>query len=127
MIDRSKCKKMLVWQNNEGAAEVRTVIDILNDGSCLVVSRSREKAFFDGGWYSASFYNHCKPIPKKPELTDSEIMVKIWKHKQNNAYYSVSSFDSFFGFLLGDTRVSRETLFVDYEYFDSWGEALNDE
>lgn len=81
MLDRSKCKKMLVWDNQEDIKESdaveRIVIDTCEDGSCICVDEIDTSRFTKGLHYNTTTWDNYKPIPEpsyRPFETLEEFM-----------------------------------------------------
>lgn len=73
MLDRSKCKKYLVWDIEKAAAVERVVIDFPLMGGCLCVAQAYEDDFLSGGMYETSSYYHFEEI-KEPEYVPFETL-----------------------------------------------------
>ena len=68
MIDKSKVKKMLVWDSGRTEGQKLYVIDICDDG-CVAVRSDCEEDFLVNKTYETITWDHCKPI-KEPTLND---------------------------------------------------------
>jgi hypothetical protein len=96
MLDRSKCKKMLVWSSSESEAIERIVIDMLNDGWCITVHKDYEKNFVEGKCYEICKYRNCKPIPEQKPVTILDVMYKagvrdVFQYDNTPCFYDVRS------------------------------------
>jgi len=78
MLDRSECKKMWVWDGDKENPkdEKRIVIEIFDNGSCLVISKNTEEYFKAKHNFSVLQYDHCEEIqePKKRLMTRDEVL-----------------------------------------------------
>jgi len=87
MIDRSKIKKMYVWDTDITYKVKRYVIDTFKDGSCLIVSEESEWSFENGEKYMTLNYLHYKEItedkyrPFKVEETSEEFLDYLFRRK----------------------------------------------
>lgn len=79
MLDRSKCKKMLVWDDDRIGAGERIVIDVFPDGSCIAVDLGYEESFYAGGEYEIDIWDHYKETPEKTKrwMTHDKIFAMI--------------------------------------------------
>ena len=70
MIDKSKVKKMWVWNAPEGNPKdtKRYVTDICKNG-CIAVKEFCEEIFLKNEVYVTEIWNNCEPI-KEPTLDD---------------------------------------------------------
>ena len=67
MLDRSKCKKMFVWDDDkrpEGPYEM-IVVEGCEDGSCFAVDEDDEERFLNGGGFTVCHWYHYEEIPEK--------------------------------------------------------------
>ena len=101
MLDRSKCKKMLVWSSNKEDAVERIVIDIMSDGWCICVEHNYTEEFEMGNCFNAARYRHCKLIPEPKPMTPLDVMYwggvrKVVKGKLSSAITSIIAFNSTF-------------------------------
>ncbi len=100
MIDRSKVKKMYVWDADPACKEARYVIDTFNNGSCLVVAEMSEKRFEDGEQYTTLNYLHYKEIssekyrPFKVKETTEEFFDYLFKNKESGIIHRVEAIDA---------------------------------
>ena len=99
MLDRAKCKKMLVWDENESDAIGLIVIDIAHNGWCTVVKFGYEDDFLNGKEYNTSNYRHCKPIPDQKPVTILDVMYKagirdVARFSASSGIFSVLAFIS---------------------------------
>jgi len=94
MIDRSKVKKMLVWNSDIKYKEKRYVIDIFKNGSCLYVSKESEKEFEADGPYRILSSSHCMEVPKdkyrpfKAEEITEEFLDYLFRMRVGNGQIS---------------------------------------
>jgi len=79
MLDRSKCKKMLVWDAEKSAGEERIVIEILHDGGCLAIRPEYEDDFYDVWDFDYEHWTYCEEIPEKTKrlMTHDEIFAMM--------------------------------------------------
>lgn len=79
MLDRSKCKRMLVWDAENPAGEERIVIEILPDGGCFAIRADDEKTFYDMWDYEKEHWTYCEEIQEKTkrQMTHDEIFAMI--------------------------------------------------
>ena len=130
MLDRSKIKKMWVWNDDQDEVD-RYVIDIFSDGSCLAVPKFDEYMFENGGKYVTLNYLHYKEITedkyrpfKAEEITEkffdylfrkkgSTFITKIIgiRHIDNNCIYINNNWISVFD-LYGKWEMAKPTLLI---------------
>ena len=134
MLDRSKCKKMLVWRSSESEAVERIVIEILTDGSCLAVDDIYTKSFHEEGssYGTVVKWKHCKTIPEEKPVTILDVMYKanladVMKYKGCDWFYPVLTLQSdspkieemLFNILIkenGEVKLKHETWLTAEQY-----------
>ena len=123
MIDRSKVKKMLVWNSDIKYKEKRYVIDIFKNGSCLFVSKESEKEFEADGPYRILSSFHCMEIPKdkyrpfKVEEITEEFFEYLFRKTTEGKIYRITTIDynSELCIRVSDGWISFEHLFNNYK------------
>lgn len=83
MLDRSKCKEMLVWDDRgETAKEMRIVVEVFNKG-CLAVEKActwsfaeYRKSFKEDKSIHLEYWDNCEEIkePKKRLMARDEVL-----------------------------------------------------
>ena len=118
MIDRSKIKKMYVWNDNQDKVD-RYIIDAFSDGSCLAVNVSHEKAFESGEAYSVRKWKHYAEIYEeeyrhfKVEEITEEFFDYLFRRITNGNIYRVTMIDRNSKFCL---RISDGWMSLGYLY-----------
>jgi hypothetical protein len=72
-IDRSKCKKMLVWDNDETECKALYVVaKIGNNYMCCL--KFHENHFEKNGEFGIGYYENAKPLPEPKPMTALDTM-----------------------------------------------------
>jgi hypothetical protein len=80
-IDRSKCKKMFVWDDASKESNYRERIVIFFTGDeYITVIKEDEDSFINGGDYETSTYDNAKPLPEPKPMTALDVM--WWESKE---------------------------------------------
>lgn len=122
MIDRSKVKKMYVWDTDPTYKVVRYVIDTFSDGSCLVVAEEYERRFENGKQYTTLNYLHYEKISedKYHSFKEGEITEKffdyLFRRRDSRYIYKISAIDIDFQLIkISDRWFGSMALCEDWE------------
>jgi hypothetical protein len=97
-IDRSKCKKMLVWDAGIIKQELYVLI---NTGiEVVAVMKQYEEDFFNGKPYVSTTYDYSEPLPEPKPMTALDAMWwagtrKVFKRRGGNMVLSAGYIDGF--------------------------------
>lgn len=120
--DRRKCKKMLVWDDNESEAVERIVwYKVEGDNfPYVVVDVGYEKAFLEGKTIYIETYRDAKPIPEKKYrwMTHKEMFVAV----TDGALLKEECGEIFNSWHLA-WDVDRCKISYDWRYFDNLEDA----
>jgi len=78
VIDRSKCKRMLVWDGFEDKAEERIVL-FHNGTYFYCVQAMSEVSFLNGGDFMIMEYTNAKPLPEPKPMSALDVL--FWDNK----------------------------------------------
>ena len=96
-IDRSKCKKMLVW--DDGCEKVERIVLFHTGNVVSVVSEYDEESFLKGECYDINFYKNVAPLPEQKPMTALDVMWwagirKVGKPINSDTFWCISAFSS---------------------------------
>jgi hypothetical protein len=81
MLDRSKCKKMFVWDGDhlKERKHERIVVELVEGKGCFAVTENHESYFLNGYAFSLTHWDHYEEIPEKTKrlMTHDEIFAMI--------------------------------------------------
>ena len=74
MVNRNKCERMYVWNDDATEKYVRIVILVNDDGSCVAVRDAFAVEFLAGNYFQTESWKHCEYTPGERRMTPAQVM-----------------------------------------------------